>query len=105
MLTYAGLSSNLPHRSNLYPHAAKDFFLRILHSPPIGRRSVVKSVQVQKSMHHVEFDFAHQRIAKFVSVLSCGFYTDEDFAGLESYDICRTAVPEELQMQSRDTPI
>lgn len=56
-------------------------------------------------MHHVEFDFAHQGIAKFASVLSCGFYTDEDFAGIESYDVCRTAVAEELQMQSRDTPI
>jgi hypothetical protein len=60
---------------------------------------------MQEPVHDVQFDFAHQRIAKFVGVPSCGFDTDENFTAVKRYDVGRTAFAEEPQMQLRDTSI
>src|SRR4029077_2994771 len=90
---------------NLNTHAAQDFFLRVFHPPRVSRRPVVESVHMQKPVHDVQFDFAHQRITKFASVPSCGFDTDKNFAVVKSHDVSRPTFAEELAMQSRDAPI
>jgi hypothetical protein len=86
-------------------HAAKDFFLRVFHPPPVSRGPVIESVQVQKPVHDVQFDLARQRITKLASVPSCGLHTDKNLALVKSYDVRRTTFAEKLEMQSRDAPI
>src|SRR5215831_297412 len=105
MLTYAAFSSNLCNDSNLNAHTAKDFFLRVFHPAQISQRRVVESVQMQKPVHDVQFDLAHQRIAKFAGVPSCGFDTDKNFAIAKSYYVGRATFAEELEMYLRNAPI
>jgi hypothetical protein len=60
---------------------------------------------MQKRVHDVQLDLAHQGITKFARVPSCGFDTDKNFAVVKSYDIRRTTFAEEPEMQSRHAPI
>ena len=56
-------------------------------------------------MHDVQFDLVHHRITKFAGVPSRGFDTDKNFAIVKSYDVRWATFVEELEMQSRDSPI
>ena len=77
----------------------------VSHPPSIPRLLVVESVKMQERVHDAQFDLAHQRIAKFAGVPSCGFDTDENFTAVKRYDVGRTAFAEESEMQLRDTSI
>ena len=90
---------------NSAQRAAQNFLLRRFHPPRLSRRLIVKSVEMQKSVHNVQLELAHQRIPKCARVPARGFDTDENLSVLEGEHVCRPRFSEKLPMQKRHPPI
>ena len=62
---------------------AQNFFLRFFHSARAGLRSIIESVQMQKTMNYVQLKLAHERVSKRTSVSFSRLNADKNFTVLK----------------------
>jgi hypothetical protein len=63
--------------------AAENFFLRRLHSARAGLRSIIESVQMQKTMNYVQLKLPQERVSKRASVSFSRLNADKNFTVLK----------------------
>ena len=67
---------------------SENFFLRRLHSARIGFAAIVKTVQMQESMHNIKSQLTRQRIPEHASLPARCLCADKDFSVLKRQHVC-----------------
>ena len=76
----------------------QNLLLNLLHFARAVFRLVIKSVQMQKTMHDIQLKLTRERIFKHTSVSFGYLNADENFTVLKRQDVSRTRLAEKLPM-------
>jgi hypothetical protein len=92
-------------RLPLCSRGCENSLLHPLYLAGVNTVTIIKTVQMQKTMDDVQSKFAPERISEDASVTSRCFNADKDFAVLKSQHVRRSRLIEELPMQRRHSTI
>jgi hypothetical protein len=92
-------------RSPIPAADAQNSLLRRFHPARATRRSIVESVQMQETMHNVQFQLPHQRVAECTGVPARRLDTDEDFSVLKREHVSGPCLSHKFPMQKGHAPI